>query len=99
MASEGPVGRGTSCIVTSSSFGATAVVAVGAQWALFGVDPKEREPAHQLSTLGEEAQVEGGANSPASWALADMRSTNWLVGGPTMANSSSLGPSHSMQTA
>ena len=37
--------------------------------------------AHWPSTLGEGAPEEGGANSPALWTLADMRSTNWLCSG------------------
>ena len=93
MASEGPMGKGATYIVTSFSFGATDIVAVGESQALFGAGPKGR--AHQSSTVGEGASEEGGANSLASLTPADMRSTNKLKGVLTMANSSSWSPSHS----
>ena len=61
------MGRGASCVVTSSSsFGTTDVMVVGMQWALFGAGSKG-EGACQPSTLGEGAPEEGGADLPASW--------------------------------
>ena len=52
MVSEGPEGRGTSWDVTSSSFGATDIVALGAQQILFGACSKGIG-AHHPSMLGE----------------------------------------------
>ena len=94
MALDGSVGRGTSCIVTSSSFEATDVVVVGTQQALFGAGPKG-EGAHWPSTLGEGAPEGEGTDSLASWILTDMRLTNQFTGVPTIANTSSWSPSHS----
>ena len=94
MASLGPEGRSTSCNVTSCSFGATVIVAVGVEQALLRAC-SEGKGAHQPCTLGKGAPQGGGANYLASWTLADMRSTNPLTGAPTMANSSSWSPLHS----
>ena len=98
MASEGPMGRDTSCNGASFSLSDPDVEVVGAQQALFGMGP-EGEGSCQPSTVGEEALGEGGANPPALWTLADTRSTSWLAGVPTMASSSSWCPSHSRWAA
>ena len=45
--------------------------------------------------LGEAAPEGGGADSPALWTMADMRSTSHLTGVPAMAKFGSLSPSHS----
>ena len=84
---RGPMGWGTSCLVAFSSFWANDVV-VGAWWALFGASPNG-EGAHWPSTWGEGVPEEEEANLPASWIPAVMRSTYWLTGVPTLANSSS----------
>ena len=62
-------------------------------------DRPKGEGACQLSTVGEGAPGEGGADSPVSWSPADTRSANWHTGVPIMANSSSWSPSHSRWTA
>ena len=53
MASEGPMGRGTSCKGTTSSLGALEVQSVGTWWALFGTGPKG-EGAHWPSIIDKE---------------------------------------------
>ena len=58
----GPDGKGTTCDVGLSSLGATIVVAVGEQWALFGVCSKG-VGACCLSTLREGTLEEGVVDS------------------------------------
>ena len=79
MVSEGLVGRGTFCEGTSSFLGASEVVVVGAQWALFGTGPKG-EGACCPSTVGQEALGEGPTH------LADTTFTYQYTGVPTIAN-------------
>ena len=93
MASEGPVGRDTSCEGASSSLNTPEVELVGTQQALFGAGPKGGG-ACWPSTVDEEALGEGGATLLTLWTLADTRSTSQLAGVPTMATSSSWTPSH-----
>ena len=72
MTSEGPIGRGISCEGTSSSLSAPEVEAVGAQQAVFWMEPKG-EGACWPSTKGEEALGEG-AYLLALWNPGDTRS-------------------------
>ena len=72
MASEGSEGRGTSCDVATSSFGATDIVV--------GACPPG-EGACWPSTLEKGALEEGGADLPDFRTWAVMRSTNQLTKG------------------
>ena len=85
---RGDCGKGCLLQCCFPSFGASDIVVVGIQWALFEAGPKGVE-AHQPSTLEKGSQRKEESSHHLHGPPADTRSTSWLSGVPNMANYSS----------